>query len=266
MIKTLDPIPWNIRKEVQQDFLTTPVTDDDKLYTHDTEWGRHKIYKKESKVKFLSDRFQEYVPGWKIVGGNIFSTFYPMALAADGSAKTIKASEDHEKNKTSRNRDGSVEDARFNPAIGMYIKKKQADPNQTLYIPLLITGGGNINLHVMKQKNWRNVARTFEKKITTEDKVGGFSMDVADYTADTEKLAKECNHIKKACFYKLVKAAEVELKELTPLMFNSSYLHVTNNWSKTCTSLMVLKIFLTKAESYDMQIHNSADAFSANVV
>ena len=49
MIKTLDPIPWNIRKEVQQDFLTTPVTDGDKQYTHDTEWGRHKIYKKESR-------------------------------------------------------------------------------------------------------------------------------------------------------------------------------------------------------------------------
>ena len=28
-------------------------TDDDKLYTHDTSWGRYKIYKKESRVNFL---------------------------------------------------------------------------------------------------------------------------------------------------------------------------------------------------------------------
>ena len=262
MFKTLDPIPWNIRKEIQQDFLTTPVTDDDKQYTHDTEWGRYKVYKKESKVQFLRDRIQEYVPKWKIMGGTVFSTFYPMAISADGSSKTVDLNKIEGRDKHNKNKDGKIEDARFNPSIGMYIKKKPADTHQTLYVPLLVTGT-DVNLYIMKQRNWNIDARTYEKKIGTTDNVGDFSLDVVDYN---DSLVKACNHVKKTCFYKLVKGANVELKELTPLMFNSSYLHVTNNWSSTCTSLMVLKVFMTKEEDYSMLISNSANAFSANAI
>ncbi len=258
MFKTLDPIAFATIKDIRQDFLTTPVTDDDKLYTHDTSWGRYKIYKKESRVNFLKQHLEHVVPGWKIMGGSIFSSFYPMAISADGSSKTLKINNIINQ----RNKDGKVEDARFNPTIGTYVKSKPADTHQTLYIPLLITGS-NVKLYIMKQRNWNIDARTYEKKISTTDNVGNFSLDVVDYN---DALVKDCNHVKKTCFYKLVKGANIDLSESIPIMFNSSYLNVTNNWSATCTSLTVLKVFMTKAEEYNMLISNSANAFSANAV
>ena len=262
MITQLGPIDDSLKKELLAHFHKSPKPDTMEMrYDIDTDWGRYKIYKKEMWIEFLKEKLNDLVPkNWHIVGGLGYQTLYPMQIGADGCSKYSRTTDNH---KAVLEKLGKADrkDARFNPAIGLYQKPKPGIDSQTIFIPLLVTGE-NVKMYVLKQKNWSSGAVKVNTKLKG-DEVSFFSHDVVDYN---ERLTNECNHIKKSVFYKLVKGDNCDVIEGGAFMFNGEHLHVTNNWSKTCTSLTMLKVFITKSGVTGADLFRAANCLDANVV
>jgi hypothetical protein len=108
-------------------------------------------------------------------------------------------------------------------------------PHFTAYIPLIISETG-VNLHVFDIRN--NGAKS--KYFTNAPHTAMYIEDTS-YHDDTHV---DCNHHPKAWFKGLKQIHKVPLVQNTPVFFDSSYIHTTNNWTKggAATGISVMKI------------------------
>ena len=108
-------------------------------------------------------------------------------------------------------------------------------PHFTTYIPFIISGTG-VDLHVFDIRNNGAKSKYFTNAPHT-----------AMYIEDTlyhDDAHADCNHHPKAWFKGLKQIHKVPLVQNTPVFFDSSYIHTTNNWTKggAATGISVMKI------------------------
>lgn len=105
----------------------------------------------------------------------------------------------------------------------------------TVYIPLIISGTG-VDLHIFDRRN--NGAKS---KYFTDAPHVVMNFEDTSYHNDVHV---ECNQHPKAWFKGLKQVHKVALVQNSPIFFDSSYIHTTNNWTKrgAATGISVMKI------------------------
>lgn len=108
-------------------------------------------------------------------------------------------------------------------------------PHFTAYVPLLINGRG-VKLHIFNRRVNGNRSKYFRDAPNTV-----MSLNDPVYYDDAYL---DCNHQPKAWFKGLQQTHETILVKNTPIMFDSSYIHTTNNWTKggAASGIQILKI------------------------